>query len=253
MSHNARFSEAERQAGSAHRLGWGEMDQDVTEDRKSGFGELESELGKISGVRNARIVGRDEPSEIHIVSTEDRSPKQIVRDVQSLASAGFGLSIDHRIVSVVQLKEAEDVGGSNGGIVVEESPQALTADRPVVESVVIANEKDGGWVKVTIGWPNGDTTDAAVASGATREARARAGAYATMRALQEKLESNGIFLDVDQVVLHQLGGSDAVLVRALVTSEAVTTALLGSALVQDDCATAAVHALLHAINRKLIL
>ena len=255
MTSSAHSSEAERQAGTTHRLGWGDMDQDVTEDRRADFGELEAELGKISGIRNARIVGRDEPSEIHIVSTEARSPKQIVRDVQSLAAAGFGLSIDHRIVSVVQLKEAEEAEDSSGDTpVAQDSPTTtVIPDRPVVESVVIANERDGGWVKVTIGWPDGGTTDAAVASGATREARARAGAYATMRALQGTLESNGIFLDVDQVVLHQLGGSDAVLVRALVTSEASTTALLGSALVQDDCATAAVHALLHAINRKLIL
>jgi hypothetical protein len=252
MSSSAHSQEAEREAGTANRLGWGEMDQDVTDDRNTGFDKLELELGKISGVRNARIVGRDEPSEIHIVSTEGRSPKQIVRDVQSLASAGFGLSIDHRIVSVVQLKEAEENGEPNAEVIEDEISQ-VGPDRPVVESVVIANERDGGWVKVTIGWPNGETSDAAVSSGATREARARAGAYATMRALQQKLEGNGIFLDVDQVVLHQLGGSDAVLVRALVTTEAVTTALLGSALVQDDCATAAVHALLHAINRKLIL
>lgn len=228
------------------------MDHEMSEAKQTELGELEVELGRISGVRNARIVGRGEPSEIHIVSGEERSPKQIVRDVQSLASAGFGLSIDHRIVSVVQLSDVEEVHESHSPDVAE-STQVVSSARPVIESVVIANERDGGWVKVTIGWPTGEESDAAVASGASREARARAGAYATMRALQDKLETNGIYLDVDQVVLHQLGGSDAVLVRALVTTNDVTSSLLGSALVQDDCATAAVRALLHAINRKLIL
>ena len=67
---------------------------------------LEADLRKVPGVRSARIIGDNgSPSEIHIVSTSSRAPKQVVRDVQSLATAGFGIQIDHRIVSIVQLDE----------------------------------------------------------------------------------------------------------------------------------------------------
>jgi hypothetical protein len=66
---------------------------------------LEADLPKIQGVSSARVVGEDEPSEIHVVASTARPPKQIVRDVQSLANARFGIPIDHRIVSVVQLND----------------------------------------------------------------------------------------------------------------------------------------------------
>ena len=66
---------------------------------------LEQDLLRVPGVRSARVVGGDVPTEIHIVTTSKRSPKQVVRDVQSLAAAGYGVPIDHRIVSVVQLDE----------------------------------------------------------------------------------------------------------------------------------------------------
>src|SRR5207248_11226560 len=70
---------------------------------------LEVELHKIPGVTGVRVIGDQAPSEIHIVATPGRPAKQVVRDVQSLAAAGFGMSIDHRIVSVVQLDEAPDI------------------------------------------------------------------------------------------------------------------------------------------------
>ena len=67
---------------------------------------LEADLVKVPGVRSARVIGANgAPTEIHIVSTSSRAPKQVVRDVQSLATAGFGIQIDHRIVSIVQLDE----------------------------------------------------------------------------------------------------------------------------------------------------
>src|SRR5687767_8200504 len=69
------------------------------------FLELEDGLKKIPGISGVKIVGSDEPTEIHVIASSGRSPKQLVRDVQSLAAAGFGFAIDHRIVSIVQIEE----------------------------------------------------------------------------------------------------------------------------------------------------
>ena len=41
--------------------------------------------------------------EVHILSDQSRSPKQIVRDVQSAMLAKFQVELDHRIVSVAQI------------------------------------------------------------------------------------------------------------------------------------------------------
>ncbi len=103
--------------------------------------QLEAEVRKIAGVKNARIVGTDGPEEIHIVASASRSPKQVVRDVQSLAAAAYGLPIDHRIVSVVQLDQ--------------EPPSPAARGRAVLDRVVLASKGDGGWVKVALQWPDG--------------------------------------------------------------------------------------------------
>jgi hypothetical protein len=204
--------------------------------------ELEQDLRKVQGVKSARVVGDDEPSEIHIVASLQRSPKQVVRDVQSLAAARFGMPIDHRIVSVVQLDE--------------DAPQAVpgpteAARRPRLERVVLASKGEAGWVKVALQWPHGDTTEGAGAAGATRETRARGATVALLQALDPVLQARRARLDVDHVLIHRVGASDSVLVRAVFYSGGGPLPLMGSAIIYDDVATAAVQALLQAVNRKL--
>lgn len=59
---------------------------------------------KLPGVMNANVVFEDsEITEIHILADTARTPKQIVRDVQSLFMAQFNREIDHKIVSVAQI------------------------------------------------------------------------------------------------------------------------------------------------------
>ena len=67
--------------------------------------ELERELCRLPEVSAARVVtdtvGR--PTEVHILANGAKHAKQVVRDVQSVALASFGIELDRRIVSVVQL------------------------------------------------------------------------------------------------------------------------------------------------------
>jgi hypothetical protein len=205
---------------------------------------VEDDLLRIPGVMSASVVGDGPPKEIHIVATSERSAKQIVRDVQSLTSARFGLSIDHRIVSVVQLGENQ---------LRSPQPDEGEAQRPLIDQVVFASKGNTGWVKVTLQWPNGELTEGAEAAGVTRESRARSAAMAVRRALDSWLAKNNAALDVEDVIMQQLGTSDSVTIRLVVHEEGGSTALVGSALVYDDIATAAVHATLHALNRKFRL
>ena len=75
---------------------------------------LEEELRRLPDVNAARVVvdagGR--PVEVHVVATTEKHPKQVVRDVLSVAQASFGLDLDRRVVSVVRL---EDEGASSSG------------------------------------------------------------------------------------------------------------------------------------------
>ena len=74
--------------------------------------ELEHELCRIPGVTAARVVmdPEDVPVEVHVLATTDKHAKQLVRDVQSVAITTFGLDIDRRVVSVVQVQEACALG-----------------------------------------------------------------------------------------------------------------------------------------------
>ena len=222
--------------------------------------QLEAELKKIAGVKNARIMGTDGPEEIHIVASATRSPKQVVRDVQSLAAAGYGLPIDHRIVSVVQLEDA-DPPSPPSTIKLDDAPVPEPAAvgavvhheerRPILERVVLGTKGNAGWVEVGLKWPDGTETDGSGTAGASRETRARGAAKALVHALEPVISERGLQLEVDQVLIHRMDSGDSVFVRATFFEGGNVTPVVGSALVHDDVASAAVRALLHAVNRKL--
>jgi hypothetical protein len=255
--------------------------------------QLERDLLRVPGVKSVRVVGDDSPTEIHIVASSKRPPKQVVRDVQSLAAAGFGMPIDHRIVSVVQLDDLPPQAPSPQAPspqapspqapspqapsrpapsppapsppppptvpeAVDMTPHAQVEEEPpdhrlILERVVFASKGDSGWVKVALRWPDGTSTEGAGAAGSSREARARGAAQALLQALQPALGPVGAKLDVDQVLLQQLGTNDTVIARVVLYDHGIASPLVGSALVYDDVATAAVRAILQSINRKLRL
>ena len=66
--------------------------------------ELEETITQLDSVEAVRIVmNGDRVSEVHVLAAPAKAPKQVVRDVQSLAMARYGTNIDRRVISVVQL------------------------------------------------------------------------------------------------------------------------------------------------------
>lgn len=62
-------------------------------------------LAQLPGVFASGIrLDQGEMVEIHILASASRSAKQIVRDVQSAIFAVYGVEVDHRIISVAQLR-----------------------------------------------------------------------------------------------------------------------------------------------------
>ena len=99
--------------------------------------EVEREICRLPDVSIARLVA--EPSgrvsEVHVVAHPGKHPKQIARDVQSIALASFGLELDRRIISVVQLGgEAFDAESAAVGI--RPSVVAITAEASGLRSLV---------------------------------------------------------------------------------------------------------------------
>lgn len=217
--------------------------------RDGNFSQLEDELRRVPGIKNARVAGEDAPTEIHIIASPQRSPKQLVRDVQSLASAGFGIPIDHRIVSVVQLEDEEPAGTSRPEP--PTPPAMLSGDRPVLERVALLTKAGKSWINVVLRWADGGTTQAVSTAETTRDARARAAVTTVLRALDPALKRRRATVVVNNVVLQMLGGNEIVLVQGTYTVDGVPTQVTGSAIVYDDVSTSAVHATLHAVNRRL--
>jgi hypothetical protein len=69
--------------------------------------EIERLLGALRGVRSSRVIMASDGRivEIHVLSTPEFHPKQVVRNVESALSAGLRIDVDRRIISVSQLDE----------------------------------------------------------------------------------------------------------------------------------------------------
>lgn len=74
-------------------------------------------LGSLAGVVSAHVVAdaTGDIVEIHILSSADLHPKQMVRNVESALSAGLGIKIDRRVVSVAQIRSDMDTNGHRPG------------------------------------------------------------------------------------------------------------------------------------------
>lgn len=201
--------------------------------------ELEEGLKKIPGVTGVKVVGQDQPTEIHVMASQERSPKQLVRDVQSLAAAGFGLAIDHRIVSVVQVHPSAT---SNG----HRPPRIL------IERIEVSKGMDSDWVKVVLRHPNGDTSEGSCTGGGSRNARGKAAVIAALRALDATLVGRKATVDLETLTVQRVESEDTVCVRAGFHQGGTSLSLLGTAAVEDDIASASIKALLQALNRKLL-
>lgn len=78
----------------------------------------EALLASLAGVLSAHVIRESAGriAEIHILATAALHPKQVVRNVESALSAGLGIQIDRRIVSVAQVRSPEAVADGNGDL-----------------------------------------------------------------------------------------------------------------------------------------
>lgn len=204
--------------------------------------EVEREFCRLPEVSIARIVadpvGRI--TEVHIVANPGKHPKQIVRDVQSVAVASFGLEIDRRIVSVVQL-------GRNGD---GEAFVGESSFRPTIESINAEVTGLRSLVRVTLSQGGEEAVGFAEGSVAS-SARHRLVASATVDALRQ-LEPAAECLDVEHAEVVRAGGRDVAVVTMVFVIPPHEQVVSGSAIVRSHQEPDAVaRAVLDATNRRL--
>jgi hypothetical protein len=215
----------------------GPLDEDLILD-------IERELVRLPEVEIARLVLDDgRLTEVHIVANAAKHPKQVVRDVQSVALASFGVEIDRRIVSVVQLDGApgdDDASTAGPGPV-----------RVVIESV--SAEVTGLRCLVKVGLTRATTSVLGYAEGSiATSARFRLVAAATVDALRQ-LEPVAECVDIDTAQIVRAGSLDVAIVTAVFVTPPAEQVVAGSAVVTaHDESGAIVRAVLDATNRKLV-
>lgn len=200
---------------------------------------LEAGLKHVQGVYACRVV-MDSPgeiAEIHVVSSASRKPKQIVRDIESLLFAKFGLRVNYRKISLAQMQE--------------EKAFALLGSRPrlLVAEWNSANGDDSVLVRLA---DNGNVFEGHARAPKNTEEPGRLTCLATLNALNRMLEASGQF---QLEALEKIRVASREVVVALVTFgfAAGEEHLIGTSFYRGDIVESAVRATLDSVNRRLAL
>ena len=203
---------------------------------------IEVEIGRLPEVVACRIVAdaAGRPLEVHVLAHPGKHPKQVVRDVQSVALASFGLEIDRRIVSVVQLAPT--------GPAAEEGFASAVA-RIGIRAIQSQLEGRRATIRITLASGGREATGFAEGSSASAT-RLRLVSSATLDALRQ-LDAAAEALEIEDASIARVGGHDVAVVTLVHVDPPQEYELLGAALARQSPDAAAVRAILDAVNRRL--
>jgi hypothetical protein len=198
--------------------------------------DCENFIRQIRDVISVNIVASDsmEIEEIHVLAEEIRSPKQIVRDIETLFRVEYNIDLDHKKISVVQLRKE----------------QRNMNDKRLKFSAINLNmqgNKMEAMVELTSAQKSCKGQKTGVLS---RVNRLRVTAEAALQASCGFLEEDCNVV-LDDINIFPLGGKSVVCVVVTMLRGMQEDTLAGCALVRQDEKEAAVRAALSAINRKL--
>jgi len=203
---------------------------------------IESEITRLPEIVACRIVadplGR--PLEVHVLAHPGKHPKQVVRDIQSVALASFGVEIDRRIVSVVQL-------GPTGA----DGPETAKAPLARVSVGGIQSQLEGKRATIRVALSSGSVEATGFAEGSIAAAtRLRLVATATLDALRQ-LHRAAEDIEVEDASLGKVGSQDIVAVALVHVDPPHEYELVGTALARQAPDVATVRAVLDAVNRRI--
>lgn len=193
---------------------------------------LEEVLCQVPTVDAVRVVGRDQQvEEVHVVANSSKPAKQVVRDIQSLALASHGVTLDRRIISVVQLSDSTSTRGQR------------------IELIDVSERVDGTGAQVTVALGIGAHQALGVAKGSSAQmVRPRLIGEATADALAQLLPG-GPELALASMELLTSAGRIIALAQVVLVETGQEHVYVGSALASDDSRVACVRSVLDAINR----
>lgn len=207
------------------------------EPKQASTQELQQAIECIQGVLSARVIldASHEILEVHIVATTARHPKRIVRDVESLLCARYGIRVDYRKISLVQLDVPEKDSGDHRLRFISATQRPEAGD--AVEVTLQASQER------YVG-------SAAVCSERSPQPAAYAAASATLRAVQEAIgQTIPLAVQGMEIVATEEHRVCLALVSAMTARG--PECLAGTCIIGGDLLEAASKAALDAINRRI--
>lgn len=239
---------------------------------------VENLLGSLTGVMSVRLVAKPggEIKEIHLLTTEEVTPKQTVRNVESALMAHFNLQIDHRKISVARTSvpppraaapsptpatTPAPLNGHTPASVDSPSPDRKSLLRPLPTSQeprilflghqVETQRSQQVRMVVSVEWQGERYHGEAGGTGVNR-GRFEALANATLDAAHSAAVANGaddFTLTLDGVKMITAFDRDYVIVSVHAMSGRKTTPLAGAAVVEESSDQAVIMATLQATDR----
>lgn len=203
--------------------------------------DIERTLGSIAEIKAARVVTSPDGQiqEIHVLALPNKSPKQLVRDIESALQAAWGIEVDHKKISIAQLGAdavpAEEIAAPEARARID----SITANVSGVHSTVA--------IRLEI---EGEMYLGEAAGPASQTGRQRLVAQATLNAVEQYVHGAHSFA-LEDVTVCQLGRERVAVCCVAHVSPFGEQAFAGSALVRQSENDSIVKATLDAINRRL--
>jgi len=176
-------------------------------------------------------------SEIHVLANSNRSPKQIVRDIESALIACFGSNIDHKKISIAQVGEE----------VISRSHLRLKVNGIDVRKSGVTYE-----VTVSLIGPENAIYEGKAMGGISLKNLMKLSAQATLDAVHKFLNKDYVF-NLEEVMSYKISDKEAIAVLISSSINGQEEYFLGSILLKQDKPESTARATLDAINRRLII
>lgn len=197
--------------------------------------QIEDALCQIGDVKAARLVTgpNDTIEEIHVLASPAKGAKQLVRDIESLLMARFGLPVNHRKISVAQIGTPD---------------LNHTSPRPKIGTV--NTQVSGVRARISVSLELADRCYEGLAEGpASQTGRERLVALAALDAIA-KFVSGGCVLALEDIAVLTLGRERVAVACVSVIGPGGEQVLSGSAPVKQNDNDSIIRATLDAINRR---
>lgn len=200
--------------------------------------EIETFLNKIISVLNSRVVlnSNNQIVELHILANNQRSAKQIIRDVQSALMTKFYIKIDHKVISIAQVYD--DVDDEN-----------FAVPRLMIKSVEYISYNMTGKAKVTLEYDNNIYVGEIEGIHSTNQVYRLVG-QAALNAVELFSDNSNKFI-LEEIKVVEISNRRVLISGVSLVSKDSEKLLIGKCIVENDMNNAIAKAVLDAVNRML--